>query len=60
MDSNIDENRSVIMKTDETGLVRFLRFIENRSVTIQKNPNLRIFEKTETEKIERQIRKTKG
>jgi hypothetical protein len=60
MDSNIDENRSVIMKTDETGLTRFLRFIENRSVTIQKNPNLRIFEKIETEKIERQIRKTKG
>jgi hypothetical protein len=52
MDSNIDENCSVIMKTDETGLVRFLWFIENRSVTIQKNPNLRIFEKTETEKIE--------
>jgi hypothetical protein len=31
---SIDENRLVFMKTEETGLERFLRFIENRLITI--------------------------
>jgi hypothetical protein len=35
MDSNINENYSVITKTDKTGLVWLLRFTKNQSVTIQ-------------------------
>jgi hypothetical protein len=49
MDSNIDENRSVIMKTDKTGPIQFLRFIKKQSVTIQ---NLRKL-KNKNQKIER-------
>jgi hypothetical protein len=36
MDSNIDENCSIFVKTDKIGLILFLRFTENRSVIIQK------------------------
>jgi hypothetical protein len=36
MDSNIDENHSVIMKTDKIDPVQFLWFTNNRLVTIFK------------------------
>jgi hypothetical protein len=36
MGSNINENQSVIMKTDKIVLVGFFWFIENRSVMIKK------------------------
>jgi hypothetical protein len=49
MDSNIDENRLVIMKTDKTGPIQFLRFIKKQSGTIQ---NLRKL-KNKNQKIER-------
>jgi hypothetical protein len=45
MDSNIHENHSDTAKTNKTGPVHFLRFTENRSLTIQKIKYLRNFEK---------------
>jgi hypothetical protein len=40
MNYNIDEYRLVFVKTN---LKQFLRFTENRLVTIQKNQNLKLF-----------------
>jgi hypothetical protein len=50
MDSNIDENRSVIVKIDKTGPVQFLWFTKNQLVTIKKIQILTNFEKLETSK----------
>jgi hypothetical protein len=44
MNSNIDENHSVIMKTDKIGLVWFLRFIKNQWLQLKKIQILRNFE----------------
>jgi hypothetical protein len=53
MDYNINENRLVFVKIDKTGLDRFLRFTENRSVIVQKIQNLNVFEKIKTRKLKR-------
>jgi hypothetical protein len=58
MDYNINENRLVFVKIDKTGLDRFLRFTENRSVIVQKIQNLNVFEKRKTKKLKRQTQKT--
>jgi hypothetical protein len=47
MGSNINENQSVIMKTDKIVLVGFFWFIENRSVMIKKYIKLRNLKKLE-------------
>jgi hypothetical protein len=36
MDYNIDENRSVFIKTDKTSFERFIWFTENQLVTVSK------------------------
>jgi hypothetical protein len=41
MDSNIDRNPLVIVKTDKTDSVCFFWFIENQSVTIKKNSKIK-------------------
>jgi hypothetical protein len=50
MDSNINENRSVIVKIDKIGPVQFLWFTKNQLVTIKKIQILTNFEKLETSK----------
>jgi hypothetical protein len=51
MNSNINKNRSVIVKIDKIDLVWFLRFTENRSVIIQINQILRILKNQKTGQI---------